>query len=176
MQRPTNPLGPPVAAPVQTSKPSTGLTGQPALVFLLLSQHQAVRGLRRNLSLLVVVASTRRKVSSTLLHWSPVLVGLQDQDEKLLETNWQLGTRLMISWNFFSFLSGKAKMCISVKVLVQTGMQQVPWEEQRQTLSGSLFPVSCSAADVKEDFHWNTGHSCKFWLCPKYSGPDLPHI
>ena len=61
-------------------------------------------------------------------------------------------------------------MCISVKVLVQAGIQQVPWEEQSQTLSGSLFPVSCSAADVKEDFHWNTERSCKFWLCPKYSG------
>ena len=48
-------------------------------------------------------------------------------------------------------------------------MQYVPWDEQRQTLSGSLFPVSCSAADVKEDINWNTGRSCKFWLCPKFS-------
>ena len=61
-------------------------------------------------------------------------------------------------------------MCISVKVLVHTGLQQVPWDEQRQTLSWRIFSVSCSVVDVKEDFHWNTGHSCIFWLCPKYSG------
>ena len=40
---------------------------------------------------------------------TPVLVGLQEQDEKLLETNWQLGTKSMISWNLF-FLVWKGKV------------------------------------------------------------------
>ena len=75
-----------------------------------------MRGLRRNLSLLAAEDSRTRKVSSTLLHWlmmagglqigpqlqelsviTLVLVGLQEQDEKLMEANWQLGTKSMIS-------------------------------------------------------------------------------
>ena len=75
----------------------------------------------------------------------PVLVGLQEQDKKLLETNWHLGTKLKIFWNlFFSYLE-RQRSAFQSRSWSRPGMQQVPWEERRLILSGSIFPVSCSA-------------------------------
>ena len=86
-----------------------------------------------------------------------------------METNWHLGTKLKIFWNFF-FLILKCKEVHFSQGPGPDRHAAGPLGRTEADPFESLFPVSCSAADVEEDFHWNTGHSCKFGLCPKYSG------